>query len=140
MPKQIIADVFGEILETGKKTAKQLTQLPGEMVEEAAQQTGVKPTVEEQKQEDAQIQKLKTEDEQKKKVEIAKLRKQLFPKQSVAFAKPPPSSSPADVGPKQGKKQELAVLEEEKKKELPQPVMAVKRKQAHVEMKGRVSG
>ena len=135
MPKQIISDVVGELLETGKRTGQQLGKLPGEMVEEAAKQTGIRLKTEEEKKEAAQIQKLKEEDEKKKSRQIA-----FFKKQIAGFQEPPvakPSSPQEQIAARQ---QEMTALEEGKKKELPSPVLAVKRKVTRVERKIGPSG
>lgn len=137
MPKQIISDVFGELLETGKKTAKQLTKLPGEMAKDAAVQTGVRPPTQEQKSgDDKKIVEMQETDEKKKRKEIAFTRKQL-----AEYQKPLPATLPHVEQERQEEQVELMELQEKKEKELPPPVLAARKsKQARVEIKGRASG
>lgn len=130
MPKQIISDVFGELLETGKKTAKQLTKMPGEMAKDAAQQTGIRPPAESQAENAVKITEMKKTDEEKKRKEIAFTRKQL-----AEYQKPLPPALPHVEQERQKEQMELAELQEKKEKELPPPVMAAKRKASRVESK-----
>lgn len=135
MPKQIIGDVIGELLETGKKTGQQLGKLPGEIVEEAAQQTGIKPQTREEKAvEETKIAEMKKKDEEKKGKDIAFVKRQL-----AEFNQPPAPAPTIQERQVQEKKAEIMALGEGKKKELPPPVAAVKRK-GRVEIKGGVGG
>lgn len=121
MPKRAIINVFEELLETGKKTAGQMGKIPGGIVEDAAQQTGVRPKTEKEKEDEKKLQKLKQEDEEKKRKDIA------FFKRQVAESQPSPTAKPT-VREEQEKEERMAILETQNKKGLPPPVMAVKRR------------
>lgn len=115
MPKQIISDIAGELLETGKQTGKQVAKLPGEIVKEGAQQTGVKPKTEKDIAGEGKIQEMKQSDEAEKRKGIAVQKRQLMEEMQKA-----PSPEPS-VRQRQerARQEEMALLEEGKKKELP---------------------
>lgn len=164
MSKQIIGDVFGELLQTSKKAGKQLVKLPGEMVEDAVRQSGIKTVTPEQGfvtnssqpesgnnsgQDGAvNIQKLKEEDEKKKRREIA-IARNLLEMQKT------PSVQPLTVQEQERREQEkmARAASQEEKNQLPALApttsvgkkghpssAALNRKIKKVEVKGSVSG
>lgn len=123
-------------METGKKTAKQLTKIPGEMAKDAAVQTGIRPPAENQAEPRqtrwgaAKVAEMKKTDEEKKRREIAFTRKQLD-----EYQKPLPATLPHVEQERQKEQVELMELQEKKEKELPPPVLAARRKASRVESK-----
>jgi len=138
MPKQIIRDVFEELVETGKKTGRQVADIPGGVVQDVRQQTGLTPKTEEKKQEEVKIKRLEEEDKKKKGKEIA-----FFKRQVAEFQKLPPQEPSV-----QQEQEKMTTFGEEKKESPPlqEPVPAKRKgfpsfeKARKVEVKGGIGG